>query len=494
MEPSAELAKGLSAPFRIDLEGGAIRGWHEPAAEPPMVTTVRRALLAALQLGEAPRDSSEWDAHGWDGTGRFLRHCVTETGRVVCVKDRYERYLVAAGAGSELLDGQIGPRIEKSHAEVKLDDDRRLVRLLQVERTQMPLGVGTNLSSDSSLEVTLVAHSPGRGDWTDPPGGLIHRPSDATYVAAEAGDLRAIKAGSASVDELLASLGASLERGEPPEARARAFFALGAQLEGAPKVPPTVARRAAESSDLGHLVLDALSMAATPDAVAVLERLTLEEPRPLDERRRAASALARVSRPSRALLDALRGCARDPEVDEFGLMGLGTAARRAREAGDKALADQADEALRSELGKGTSRRQADTLLGVANSGGGSLYQAALPFQDSTDPSIREAAIQAIRLMPGPEPTTRLLELLARQPLGDLRAALGALRHRTGVSEAAVARVEQLARHESLDVRLDATRALGAWARSVPAARRALTGLAGSAGDPKVQELARQLGG
>jgi HEAT repeat protein len=131
-------------------------------------------------------------------------------------------------------------------------------------------------------------------------------------------------------------------------------------------------------------------------------------------------------------------------------------------------------------------KPSSALLAIANSGAKEFYDDVLPLQSSDDAGVRDAAIQAIRLMQDARVEPRLVELLQSKNAGDLRAALHALRPRSPEKDSTVSAVERLALDaEEPMVRREAVLVLKKWQESKPAVSKVLDRLKAKETDERV---------
>ena len=177
------------------------------------------------------------------------------------------------------------------------------------------------------------------------------------------------------------------------------FSALVALLRVEPDTVKKAAAKARGGSAAAGAVMDALAAAGTDEAQARAggagdgreagRRRTYRRGQQLDPR---AAARTRT-------IDTLTQLIPDPLLREHAVFGLGTAARRLREAGDAARSREISERLVALL---RAAKQTDDqircLRGIANSAYSAALPAVRPFASAPDASLRVAAIEATRLM------------------------------------------------------------------------------------------------
>ena len=101
--------------------------------------------------------------------------------------------------------------------------------------------------------------------------------------------------------------------------------------------------------------MDALAAAGTDEAQGALAALVTDAKLDADARIAAANSLIRVQRPGPRTIDTLTQLIPDPLLREHAVFGLGTAARRLREAGDAARSRE----ILGAAGRVAARREAD---------------------------------------------------------------------------------------------------------------------------------------
>lgn len=149
----------------------------------------------------------------------------------------------------------------------------------------------------------------------------------------------------------------------------------------------------------------------------------------------AAFGLARADHPIDAVIPTLAGITKHPRLGEYGLFGLGTLVRRLVESGDKKRAEEASGLLRKELQATSSVDQRVRVLNaISNSGDERLFSVVAPHLGAAEESVAVAAVNALRLMAGKEPSHALSEALASPNRRVRSAALRAMKHRSATTE------------------------------------------------------------
>ena len=277
----------------------------------------------------------------------------------------------------------------------------------------------------------------------------------------------------------------------------KAFESLSAHLRASPELVEralaTIRRGGPEER---ALLVDALGSAGSPEAQRALLAIAKSDSEDLRFRGTAYSRLARAEKPLEEVAPALLEISRHPRLAEFGLLGLGTLARRLRESGAVERANSVDELLAKELASATNPGQKRrVLLGMSNSGGPSNVEHARPFLSDEDNNLVQAAVAAVRLVPGPGADAILVTALSHTERSIRRVALDAMKAREP-SQALVTAAGALAQNgKDVSDQVRAIYVLGAWRRANAEAARLLAALANSDSSEKVRGAARQqLGG
>lgn len=304
--------------------------------------------------------------------------------------------------------------------------------------------------------------------------------------------------GGRSFDEVVKGLRATkaLGRGKAPVSdKASLFHALVGLFRLQPEVVADAGVLIVAQDPLGDLLLDALAMASTRETIQTLGRLALSRELPKKKRQRVALSFIRTPRPTAQSLAIAKQFIADETLYESGLLGVGTFVRLWHEAGEEALAVEGATVLGRELEAARKEPLATArvtaLLAIANSGAGLLYDHVLVDQKHPDAKVREAAIQAVRLMDRKEVESLLLGFIRSEDLSDKEASLHAIARRQGVSDGTVQTVKQLAlTHETAEIRRQAVLALIAWLSERPSLRATIDKISASDESEKVRRAVR----
>ena len=147
-----------------------------------------------------------------------------------------------------------------------------------------------------------------------------------------------------------------------------------------PEAVKKAAAKARAGSTAAGPIMDALASAGSEPAQKALADLVLDTKLDADARIAAANSLIRVPKPAPPMIDTLQQLLPDPLLREHAVFGLGTAARRLREAGEAERSRAVSERLVALL---RAAKQSDDrircLRGIANS----AYTPALPVVSSS---------------------------------------------------------------------------------------------------------------
>lgn len=494
-EGAALLGAELARPFAFELDRtGRLAAYYEEPNSSAYASGYRRQVAALFQPPPlSPQEVKEWDA---TGLSRIRYGKSPDAGTYTWQRLSYERVLVGQSRKDDALDAsQVKPQVVSSEGKV-VSDGQGLVELRRQEELRADLTGAKNIST--SVKVSLV-----RSAVVGPAG-----PSSSELFAAERRSVvdapvapkrrvnfDEVMVGGRTFPDVLAQYVKWAKapggiEGVAVEERSALFRALVGLLRTQPDTL-TLARRAVAPSSLARdTVIDALGTASTPACAQLLEELTFSPQSSQAVKVRAATALIRAPEPNEVGLIAVERMIVDDTFQEHGLLGLGTYARLLREQSSE-LEGRATARLHQELSAAKSERvRALVLLAIANSGARGLYERALAEQQSAVPDVRQAAIQAIRLMEDPRVEPRLTELVSGADATDVQSALQALGRRETATESLVTRVQELARsHAAPLVRRESVLVLIRWRQKWPRVEATLKDCAQKDDDKRVREAA-----
>lgn len=495
-----QLAEGLKAPFAVELDHGLISAYFEPPATELGSVGLRRCVATALQFSEhTPKNV--WQGKEWDPTGLAdveYRAASEPASGLSWKKLNYEKLVLGqARAPRADVKTELTPKIITSTGKLLLDD-RGLATVDRSEELQMPLSATQSLSSayEIHLHRTALADAAPAADFEKVLASAQRAPVGQPLPSVGSSATDEARAAGRSFPDVLHELEAlDAEKQQASAARKGPLFhALVGLFRTQPETIPVALESIRHGSVARDTLLDALAMASSTESIGALDTVTFDATQPEPVRVRAAGSLIRVSHPTpEAMRDVLR-MLDVPSLRAHGLLGLGSFVRQLRERGNDDAAAQGTAVLSKQLQAAhTSDERETVLLGIANAGSGELYDAVLKYQDDSTTSVRDAAIQAIRQMPRPEVEPRLVALLDRKSIDDVRSALHALGRRDASKQTTVDRVTQLALHHGdPDIRREAVLVLVHWLEKYPSLAATLAEIRQNDGNERVRDVATPL--
>lgn len=521
----ASLSRELEEPFGFAVADGKLSSLYLPANWSPFATSIARTLAAAFQLATpaANQKGSTWSAKEVDATGQYDVEYAPVNGDATLLSKHKVRYasLSLGKLGLGQFGAKVVPEVLESKGTIKLgkgSDGPQLTAIDYREKLKVQLTGASLVDSETSLRSTYEGLSPvaSPSDFATilantrrlaPDEVPTTRTPSTNYDAQRIGDytfetaLRdlELQAKDPRRNQLLETVRdepfapADLkEREAKLQQQGRAFSALAALLRTDKKnVPLAVARVRSRSPALRGL-LDALASAGTPEAQSALVSLLDDGKLDMSLRRAAASGLARTEHATPETVRALQAhvAPADP-LHVFALYGLGTIARRLRDAGDTERAGAVVRGLVADLARvSTPADQVDVLRALANSGGAEALEAVRPYLTAGAVKVRIAAVDALRLMQLPEVDGIIIDRLGQAEPEMRNAALDAVSVRTP-SAALVAALQQAAQSDTKPaLRLKAVRIMAQWLPQRPELRSSLERLASSDESEQIRKAAR----
>lgn len=460
----------------------------------PEMSSLPRGLLKSIptyaQFAGRTASRIEWSTDEADTMGRYRATYACKSPRR-CSKTKHE-YLELLG-GSFAQSGTAKVSVVESRYDHDLAQNGLLLDLqasetLSVE-TASDLGTIQAVSKISlrRISTSSTVDAPELVALGDAYNRLAAERPYTTEGGTRGADLDRARFGPRRLPDLLAAL-RTLEDDDQRE-RSRVYIAMTALFR---QMPEQAERALGElrKGDETDFLIAALGDAGTEQAQGVL-RTALSETRDRDRRRRIVRALGQgpASEETLAVLVDL--------FDERGLGGharlaMGAAARHLERTDPEraaAVADTLTTTLASETSVGLT---IDSLRALGNAGAPSALSKVSPYLEHADPSVRAAAAQALRLIPG----SKVDEVLLRMALEDestavRESALDAIYYRDmspilvrGATESAKLDVEAVARRA-------AVRVLAKWRQASPHAQDALKWVALNDPNQKLREVARE---
>lgn len=506
------LAKELATPYLITLSGGGITEERLAKGTSSFAESILRYLGATLQLRAATGHRGV-EATERDGTGVYHASYDSnaEGSEFVRTKLSYDP-LPVEGKGLAAKGPTLSTKVKNSKATLKVSDGS-LQSIELAESLGSPVSSNAAMSSSTSMKAKLQRSSASvtmvpwgtlvRDSIVTQPGRMVAKPGNASQFD----DLRI---GNYTFEKALAELTGSAKRNAARQAKdaqskgrpatvnpsvekkeltseERAFTAMTALLRrdaaNVERAVQTINKKDVAAAQL----MDALSSAGTPVAQQALCSIA-ENPK-LDKtlRQRSAIALGRVIDAAPVTVGTFTRLLHVEGLETAACYGLGTASRRLRESGDFAAADAIVGTLLKELKESKSDDwKVVVLRGIANSGNGKAFEMVEPFLKEPSAQLREAAVEAIRLMQEPRVDTVLQNVLANETDDSVRvAALDACGMRPMTPT-----LLQTVRSAGLTSKTTRTRrraiqVLAAWAPENPEAKTALNSIAALETNPNL---------
>lgn len=500
----AALATELGQTYLVSQRGGVTSAEYLPHATSTFAASLLRSLAAALQMGTgSPAADGSWKTSELDGTGKYEIEyrplAPPGSGGFARKKLKYEP--TAVPNPNPLLGPQkLEPRVVASSGKLRLGPEGVLQELSFSEEVSLPLLKGV---VGGHTELTLVLQ-PDRPSWSVDwqalqAAGVAATPGMAFGQGAAPELLDAQRIGDYTFASALKELREAAAERElakqgklahaASELRTRAFSAMVGILRLQPETLPQASAAISKAEPVASMLADALASAGTPAAQAVLVELLRGGEA---TKRQAAASLVRVENPTEASERAVRGLCSDSSYLEFCLYGMGTYARKLRSAGQTARSDALGQALIERLAAAAPGgvEQQVALRGIANSGDGAAFATVAPLLTDEASTVRIAAVDAIRLMPGADVEKALIERLEHDTstgarLGVVGAAIARPR-----SEALTAAVERAASKDANSgVRSQCVRALAKWLPETPRLHSVIAKIAESDANPAVKATA-----
>lgn len=506
----AELAK----PFVFVLEHGRVLQPRVPKGSTAFAISLWRTIAAALQVALPPQENAErWQAEEDDATGKYtaVYESTSEPGVYRKSKQSYAPLLLSAGADPNRRPTEVVAEVLASQGQVRVADGH----LEKAEYSEELRVVSTPTAPTvSKTRLSLVrtptqpsAESP---DWAALQSGM--QPAEFSPIGPSStnrAEYNRLRIGNYTFDSALDELSKSVKHAaEPPAAgtspeedaarkqhlqeQAAAFSALAAILETDPSALFKAERLVRESTGPKVALLDAMATAGTTAAQRVLVGLMNDAALTKDLRQAAAFAILRLRLAEPATVTALAAHLKGGELQQYALYGLGTISRRLRENGEPRRAKDALQPVLDELNKPLSTAaKVHVLRALANSGNVIALERVRPLLSSNEPTLRAAAVDAIRLMDHPDVEGLLAAKLASdQDRGVQTATIAAIALRPPSETLVDAIVSVLPGALTIGLKLRAVEVLGEWSQRDPKIVSRLEDVAATSELPRVREAAR----
>lgn len=504
---AAQLTQELQEPWGFELNQGRLERLHQRGSASRFAVSIATTVAAAFQYRAERSPSTTWVAEETDASGRYnvLYALAASPGDLTKSKQNYlDVELPSAMPLANPVD--LTPKIMASNGALHVEQGRlthvRLHEELQIaltstaplksktdiELTQTQFGLDAKNDGWPQLLASTVSVTPGRALATDRREPQLDETRIGNYTFDSA--LTELQKENA-VKQPFAAQKPDASDEQKLREQSRVFTAMTAILRSH---PADIARAVAviqRGSPASKSLLDALGSSRTPETQQALAQLAQNVKLAKDLRRQAAFALIRTPHPTPDSVQVLIKNIKDETLRPYAVYGLGTYARRLREVGEVPLSNQASEALLTQLSGSKESDRVDVLRGIANSGYAPALDRVRPLFLDPDPSIRAAAVGAIRLMPNPEVESLIAARLGADEKQSVRlAALDAagLREPGDTLVTAVSDVAMNAPDSQSRAR--AVRLIEGWLPKRPELRKSLEQVAWSDSREGVRKLAQ----
>ncbi|MFY2561876.1 HEAT repeat domain-containing protein [Corallococcus terminator] len=472
-----EMLGHLQQPFYVTLnaQGAALVTYFELGVN-PVAQNFLRSLVASTQFVMPDSPQGTWQAQELDVTGQYVANYQGSAGQpYVKSKVRYLRLSSPEGLRAIASTVQVATR---SRTAITLGDELWPKSLEGQERLELNSNDGAPPilgEGQVSLLRTSVRHVPTLIGMLDARRKHLGKTSLATQVFAPTDprdELRRQVAG-AGLEDLAGKLrqlprdeGASGQATAQLMARLKALF----QLEPASALAVPGQLRGEEDRNTYSSMLGALSAASTPEAVRALGQVASDGTMALPVRVDATAALGAAEAPTAEGIEALRALSGSTQQELRGTatLALGNATRNALAQEGGALG----ESLMAELMRGvatapTPQARALQLRALANTADARVLPTLQDALRDPSPIVREAAAEALRLIPGPDADRMVSAVMVGDAAPEVRrAAIFASSFRALAPQ--LPALAQVIRQDTVEaVRIEAVRLLGTNLRNAP---------------------------
>jgi HEAT repeat protein len=490
---AGELMRRFFVSYRAD---GAVAGAWLPKAMNPSLSSMLLRLAGAGQLVRPAGAQAAWVVQERDINGEYTAvYQQTGPDRFTKQKGRYLR-----------VDKKDDLPVEVKRSKCELRADAR-GRVLEVEQDEaLAINVAAaGMSFQVTLEIALREARTGRapalvGAFARERDKLERHLMEQMGFDAKADTVRrdrGLLAG-ASFSELQAALkalpaesGSSGDRARALGLRFEALFRLDRE---AAAMAPAMVR--AETMDRGRLVVEALSMAATPEAQTALGAVAKDAGMAFALRRYAVQCLGLQKQPSTSGVVTLGLLLDDAnaELRQAASLAYGTAARSLAAGAPERARPIVQELHRRLAAEKNEDVRADLIAAVGNAGDASSLPVLRPVIENGTQNARGRAIRALRFIVDPTVDPLLASLLQNKSSEHVRlSAIGTIRYRD-VGPFTMALADIALADPVVTVRQAAIDLLGNRMRELPTLRTVLERAQKQDPSPNVRELAaRHLG-
>lgn len=495
----SRVEKSLDKPFLLRVsESGRIRGLGTQSDVTGMGYNILRSTIATLQFVEPSGKSPSWAswlAEESDQNGVYqARYKRLGTGSFEKTKLGYS-YAVSAG-----LAGTKTPQAPTIQSRTELAwSDGKLAKAHMVESMVQPLGDDQVFKTKTHTTLELVREGKEAARPLDTSGiaflPLFESKMTAANAQARLQQKREL-VGGRSFGELHGELAKLTASEADRDARWKLAERLTALMELDPTTIGAAIKELKASGDTPErdMLLAALADVDSPDGRNALADLARDRNGDRNLRETAVTHLGVTDKGSVESIEALQGLARDPNdtaIHTSATLALGSAAHAgARTEGVEAASEQAVQTLSDGYKRATSPKEQRMYLdALGNAGSDTALDAVRGALSSPDASVRAAAADSLRRVPGAEADNLLAQTLRNDAEPKVRAAAIAALNERQLSEPLFAALgEGLRNDKEGSVRLQILSLLGQRV-SLPAVRTLLSWAASNDPDEKLRSLA-----
>jgi HEAT repeat protein len=489
-EEAVALQRDVEKPFYVELdERRAVTAVSFDAGLSVNAQTLLRNLVATLRVPGGAQSSPSWTEREMDTNGECnVRYACTAG---ACSKEKLGYIRLTSGRGL-VTPGPRSPRVQHSRFDYTADKHARLLRMSGKEIGVVDL-LGTPLRAELKLTAALKAISMEAGAIAAVPAGL-NRMELATTAGAFAGS------GKAELPEDLkgataASLVEAYLKLDPADrdGRGKAVARLSSLLQHDTQAIAEATRLIKEGGPAARLLAETLGGANSTEGQAALANVMGDSRVATDVRAAAMRSALLIEQPNPTLIDALRTEMKgaDPELRNRARVAFGAGANRLHESQPDVARGMTNELLKDFNSASSSEERIAALRALGNTGSDAAASTLTQAASDPDPSVREAAMRALRFIKDPSAGRVISRALAFDPSFEVRrAALFAAEFQPTASvEPAVAKLARTDADNAL--RGEAIRVLGKMSDD-PDALQTLTDLSTHEPDLELRALAASL--
>ncbi len=433
--------RALALPFFVTMNrDGRAEAVHFPAAVDDFVRGLVQGTVARLQVVKPANAGATWTTEETDGVGDYVtRYDRQANGSFERSKTHYVRVVTANGLVPSQAAGQYavqdrGVVTLTPHGHLNTLEEREVLTASdaqgQAALTTVTTASARLLKTDKAMNLVGALDSA----WSTL---VTHPMADASRVKASEANLDRGQAGNDGFSKMQADLRALAGLANKGQERAALLGRLSARF----RLTPEAARDAAqailggtEHHDTVKTLLGALSGAGTRESQKALADVMNAPRMGLETRMAATASLGMTPTPTGETVRALTAQfgAEEPAIRDTAALAAGNVAHQLAKDGQPST--ELTNELSAQLANAkTPAEQEAWLRSIGNAGDASTLDAVRGFLDSETAGVRQAAVRALRFMPGAEADGLLGSIFgdyAQRNAGDLEAAAYAAKYRS----------------------------------------------------------------